>query len=362
MILAQWRQLALAAPRAGGEPAATGRLRAVPEDFIVEEDLGFAPDGDGSHLLLKVRKRNANTGWVAQELARGLGCQVRDIGFAGQKDRRAVAIQWFSLPATPRSLAAAPGFTNPEFVVLEAHRHRRKLPRGALAGNAFIIRIRDYSGSDEQLRERCERIRHAGVPNYFGPQRFGREGSNLARLAALSAASTTPPQRPGRPDPFVLSAARSLIFNAVVGARVREGSWGTLAPGDVANLDGRGSVFAVEELTPDLPARLAALEVHATGPMWGAGDLMSHGAALELEQRIALELDPACRFTIESGLRQERRSLRLKVRELAWERDAQGVVLRFWLRSGSFATAVLREVLSDRSAGEESVVVDADDV
>lgn len=345
MTLETWRQLALAAPRAWGDPQARGVLRRVPEDFIVEEDLGFAPDGDGSHLLLKVRKRNANTGWVAQELARGLGCQVRDIGFAGLKDRRAVAIQWFSLPVTPRALEQAPGFQNPEFAVLEVHRHRRKLPRGALAGNAFTVRIRDYSGTAEQLRERCERIAGAGVPNYFGPQRFGREASNLARLATGA-----------RPDGFLLSAARSLIFNAVIGARVRAGSWGSLAVGDVANLDGRGSVFAVPELTADLPARVAMLELHPTGPMWGAGELMSRGAVLELEQGVGVELPEACQCVIGAGLRQERRSLRLAVRNLAWEQEVGGsVVLRFWLRSGSFATAVIRELLSD-------LVVDADDV
>ncbi len=266
-----------------GRSQATGILRATAEDFIVEEDLGFAPDGDGSHLLLKVRKRNANTGWVAQELARGLGCHVRDIGFAGLKDRRAVAIQWFTLPATPQSLGSAEGFTHPEFAVLEAHRHRRKLPRGALAGNTFTLRIRDYSGSPGQLRERCDSIARCGVPNYFGPQRFGREASNLARLAAITPAGAA---RPGRPDSFVLSAARSLIFNAVAGERVRQGSWGTLSVGDVANLDGRGSVFPVPELTPDMPERLAALEIHPTAPMWGAGELMSGGQVRELEQRI----------------------------------------------------------------------------
>ena len=358
-MLQQWRQLALGGPRAWGEPGATGILRAVPEDFLVEEDLGFAPDGEGPHLLLKVRKRNANTGWVAQELARGLGCRVRDIGFAGQKDRHAVAVQWFSLPATPRSVADAAQFSNPEFEVLEAHRHRRKLPRGALAGNAFTIRIRGYSGSADQLRERCQSITRCGVPNYFGPQRFGREASNLARLAAgagggaadAAAHVATDAAAARRPDSFVLSAARSLIFNAVIGARVGDGTWGSLAVGDVANLDGRGSVFAVTELTPDLPERLAQLDVHPTGPMWGAGELLSRGAVLELEQRIGLELAPACRFVVDAGLRQERRSLRLRVRDLQWQQDADGVVLRFWLRSGSFATAVLREL-----------IVDADDV
>jgi tRNA pseudouridine13 synthase len=361
LIFRQWRELALAPPRAGGGLPASGRLRTRPEDFVVEEDLGFAPDGDGSHLLLKVRKRNANTGWVAQELARGLGCAVRDVGFAGLKDRRALAIQWFSVPLTPRALAAAPGFTNAEFAVLEAHRHRRKLPRGALAGNAFTIRIRDYTASAEELQRRCAAIAQAGVPNYFGPQRFGREASNLARLAATAAADTVPQGRRGRPDGFMLSAARSLIFNAVLGERVREGSWGTLVTGDVANLDGRGSVFAVDAVTPDLLARQAVLEVHPTGPMWGAGEAMTRGPVLELEQRMAGQLDAACRFVVDAGLRQERRSLRLKVRDLAWAQDEEGVTLRFWLRSGSFATAVLREFLGDPAAGGEAVV-DADDV
>jgi tRNA pseudouridine13 synthase len=359
LTLQHWRQLALAPPRAGGEPEASGRLRTVPEDFVVEEDLGFAPDGDGSHLLLKVRKRNANTGWVAQELAHGLGCAVRDVGFAGLKDRRAIAIQWFSVPVTPGALAAAPGFTNPEFSVLEVHRHRRKLPRGALAGNAFTLRVRGYTGTGEELQRRCAAITQWGVPNYFGPQRFGREASNLARLVATTEAAT-PPRRGARPDGFLLSAARSLIFNAVLGERVQAGSWGELTAGDVANLDGRGSVFAVAEVTPDLVARQAALELHPTGPMWGAGDLMSRAGVLELEQRVALQLAAACRFAVAAGLRQERRSLRLKVRDLTWTQDAQDVVLRFRLRSGSFATAVLREILGDHAAGGEEVV-DADD-
>ncbi|HEY4340811.1 MAG TPA: tRNA pseudouridine(13) synthase TruD [Steroidobacteraceae bacterium] len=344
MTLQIWRQLALNAPRAGAAPQATGTLRATPEDFVVEEDLGFAPDGAGSHLLLKVRKRNANTGWVAQELARALGCHVRDVGFAGLKDRRAVAIQWFSLPATPRSMAEAAGLENPEFAVLEVHSHRRKLPRGALAGNRFTIRIRNYTGADSQLQARCESMARDGVPNYFGPQRFGREAGNLSRLAM---------PRPGRPDGFVLSAARSLIFNAALGERVRQGSWAGLEPGDVANLDGRGSVFPVTDVTPELTERLAQQDLHPTGPMWGVGELMSRGAVLELEQRIGAQLVEACALLSDAGLRQERRSLRLKVRDLTWQWGADGVQLGFWLRSGSFATAVLRELLGDE--------VDADD-
>jgi tRNA pseudouridine13 synthase len=360
MSLEVWRQLALEAPRAWGDPKARGVLRAEPEDFLVEEDLGFAPDGDGAHLLLRVRKRNANTGWVAQELARAVGCPVRDVGFAGLKDRRAITVQWFSLPATPRCVAEAPGLQHPEFAVLEAHRHRRKLPRGALAGNAFTVRIRTYTGSITQLRERCELIARAGVPNYFGPQRFGHDAGNLARLLAQTGPDAA--RRQGRADGFVLSAARSLIFNAVLGERVRAQSWSRLALGDLANLDGRGSVFPVTELTADLPARLEQLDLHPTGPMWGVGELPSRGAAQDLEQRIGGQLPQACDFTCAAGMRQERRSLRLKVRDFQWEGTGEDAVLRFWLRSGSFATAVLREILADRSSGQESGVVDADDV
>ena len=132
---------ALAPPRAHGPPPAHGVLRQQPEDFVVEEDLGFAPAGTGEHLLLKVRKRNANTQWVARELARIAGCRPGDIGYAGLKDRRAIAVQWFSVPR-PRAAVNWQEIRGADFEVLEAHAHARKLPRGALAGNLFAIRIR----------------------------------------------------------------------------------------------------------------------------------------------------------------------------------------------------------------------------
>src|SRR6516165_4776406 len=139
---------ALAPPRAHGEPPARGLLRVEPEDFLVEEELGFAPAGSGAHVLLKVRKRNANTQWVARELARLGGCRPAEVGYAGLKDRRAVAVQWYSLP----------------------------LPRGALAGNRFSIRVRvpDGDGTElaARLAPRLAAIRQRGVPNYFGAQRF----------------------------------------------------------------------------------------------------------------------------------------------------------------------------------------------
>src|SRR5712672_3126015 len=149
-----WHIAALEPPRAFGPALGSGLLRAQSEDFIVEEDLGFAPAGMGQHVLLKVRKRDANTQWVARELAKVCGCRPMDVGYAGLKDRRAVAVQWFTVPKSAQSLDGWTAVRTSEFEVLEAHAHTRKLPRGALAGNRFTIRVRDVTVGDDQLAER----------------------------------------------------------------------------------------------------------------------------------------------------------------------------------------------------------------
>ena len=364
-----WIGPALAPPRAFGAPLGRGRLRVEPEDFVVEEDLGFTPSGAGSHALLKVRKRNANTEWVARELARAIGCRVGDVGFAGLKDRHAVAVQWFSVPMPRPNAPASPALADDAthgkatvptvladlaavrgegFEVLEAHAHAKKLPRGALAGNRFMLRVRDVQLDEAQLAERIDAIRRDGLPNYFGPQRFGRDGANLAKIVA------GPNAIHPRERTYVLSAARSLIFNAVLASRVSDGSWCSLEPGDVANLDSRGSVFAVDAVDESLRERAAGLDLHPTGPLWGRGDLLSRDRVQSLEQTVAEGFADPCALVIAAGMHQERRSLRLAVRDLECHRDGADVVLRFWLTKGSFATTVLRELLDmDSAAGAE---------
>lgn len=348
-----WRAAALEPPRAHGAPVARGTLRVVPEDFLVEEQLGFAPSGSGPHVLLKVRKRAANTQWVAGELARVCGCRAADVGYAGLKDRHAVAIQWFTVPGSRLSPQAWGEVSGADFEVLEAHAHSRKLPRGALQGNRFELRIRDLEADPERLAARLAEIERLGVPDYFGPQRFGRDAANLAHiedgLRALRGAQRG----------FVLSAARSLVFNAVLAERVREGSWGRLEAGDIANLDGRGSIFPVQALDPALQDRSAQLEIHPTGPLWGRGAPGSAGRIQALEARIAGLFPQPCSLVEQAGMEQERRSLRLAVHDLTWEQEpAQGgaasaLLIRFRLARGSFATTVLREILDTQGQGEE---------
>jgi tRNA pseudouridine13 synthase len=343
-----WLPAALDPPRAHGAPLTRGALRTEPEDFVVEEDLGFTASGAGQHVLLKVRKRNANTQWVSRELAKLCGCHPRDIGYAGLKDRRAIAVQWFTVPKSTLSLEAWLEVRHPEFDVLEANAHSRKLPRGALAGNRFIIRVRGIDVDDADLNARITEISRRGVPNYFGPQRFGHNGANLARIA--DGLRALRPHERG----FVLSAARSLVFNAVLAERVRDGTWDHLEAGDIANLDGRGSIFPVDAIDP-LTDRAAQLDVHPTGPLWGRGTLTTKQRVADLETRTAAEFPQPCALTVDAGMDQERRALRLAVRELAWQRvpEANAIVVRFRLTRGSFATTVLRELIDSDALGEE---------
>ncbi len=340
-------EAALAPPRAYGPPVALARLRSEPEDFLVEEELGFSPAGDGSHLLLKVRKRNANTQWVARELARHCGCRPADVGYAGLKDRRAVAIQWYSVPR-PRTPFDWLKLRAAEFEVLQAQAHTRKLPRGALAANRFAVRIRAPGGDSPELGSRLAprlaAIAERGVPNYFGPQRFGRAGANLQRLPGPT--RRLPPQQRA----FALSAARSVIFNALLACRVTDGTWERLGVGDVANLDGRGSIFRVDELDSSLIERCGRLEIHPTGPLWGAGTPASAAQVLELETRVAARYPDAAAACSRASMAQERRALRLAVHDLRSELEPHSVRIHFRLTRGGFATAVLAELVGDQSA------------
>ncbi|MEP6885343.1 MAG: tRNA pseudouridine(13) synthase TruD [Gammaproteobacteria bacterium] len=328
------------------------QLKAVPEDFHVEEQLSFEPSDSGPHWLLRVEKRGANTHWVSAQLARLAGVSTGDVGYAGIKDRHAVAVQWFSVP----SLATTADYWNSvrtsEFKVLETRANSRKLRRGALSGNRFRIRLRNVLWSREQLDLRLETLRMHGAPNYFGAQRFGRDGYNLDRVAAWVHSGAAPRGRTLRG--FALSAARSLVFNAVLARRVEAGDWSQLAAGDLAILDGSGSHFSVPSVDDELRRRSREFDIHPSGPLWGRGLPASQGQALLYELAAAREFAPVAELLAAQGLSQERRALRCAVRELTAERDASTLTLSFFLSRGQFATAVLREICAFDEAPEHN--------
>jgi tRNA pseudouridine13 synthase len=337
-------------PCAHGGPAGNARLRATPDDFVVREWLGFEADGEGDHLLLKIRKRGANTMWVAKQLAKIGKIHPRDVGFAGLKDRDAVAEQAFTVPARSAVGTQWVGVTGDGFEVLSAERQRRKLKRGALKGNDFVLVLREFAGDTAVLEQRLQTLAAEGVPNYFGPQRFGRGGRNIAVAFAWFGGEGRAPERTERG--FALSAARSAIFNAVLAERVRAGSWNRLLDGDVVNLNGSGSFFPVASVDDTLRERCREMDVHPTGPMWHGDSLVSTGAIAELEMGVSQRYQALASGLAKAGLEPERRPLRVPVRELSWRIDGSDVHLQFRLQRGSFATAVLHELIGNAFLAE----------
>jgi tRNA pseudouridine13 synthase len=331
-------------PRAHGTPVLSARIRVAPEDFRVDEIDGFEPEGSGEHLLLTIEKRGMNTAFAAKLIAQWAGIDEAGIGYAGLKDRHALTVQRFSVHL-PRRVA-------PDTTTLEAHEglrvlaatwHSRKLPRGALAGNRFVLRLRDADGERAAVDARLRAIAARGVPNYFGEQRFGREGDNVANALAMFAG-----RRVARAQrSHLLSAARSQLFNRVLAARVEAGDWDAALDGEVWMLDGSRSVFGPLPFDTALAARLAAFDIHPTAPLWGRGELRTTGHAQALERDALADPESTrLRAGLEAaGLRQERRATRLRPSDLAWDWPEPATLeLRFALPAGAYATSVLAEL------------------
>ncbi len=318
------------------------RIRSETGEFLVTEIIDFERTGDGEHDFLWVEKTDANTAWVSRQLARHASVASVDVGYAGLKDRHAITKQWFSVrrptgDGTDWAIFAAEGVR-----ILEIERHNRKLRRGAHRANSFRIALRStrIDGMRDEIRERMRAIADQGVPNYFGEQRFGRDGGNLELAQVVFAGRRV--RRDKRS--IAISAARSFLFNQILDARVRGQSWDKLQAGDLANLDGSGSLFSVDELTDELIDRCAARDIHPTGTLWGDGAPRTTGdvAAAELAAVAAFE-------ALVTGLQNARidassRSLRMPVNDLSLEFDDGVLWLAFSLPKGGFATTVLREL------------------
>jgi tRNA pseudouridine13 synthase len=343
-----WRSFD-ALPRAYGAPPITCRLRAEPTDFIVDEILAFGPDGAGEHRLLRVRKTDCNTDWVARRIAVLAGVPHKVVGYAGLKDRHAVTTQWFSVHLGPRpepdwSVLAADGIE-----VLETHAHKRKLRRGLLAANAFELRLRDVVGDRVALERRMQTIARSGVPNYFGPQRFGRDGGNLYRAAAMFAglpAADDRGRRAGRQlRGLYLSAARSQLFNEVLALRVERADWHRALPGERLQLFGSHSHFLAEAIDERIRERVASGDVLPTGPLFGAGEPLTTGDIAMLEAGVAARFPTWLAGLADAGMEQERRPLVLNPEDVCPEWLAPDELrLCFTLPAGSYATSLLREL------------------
>ncbi len=340
-----WKMESSHLPCAWGNPVGAAVVRASPEDFQVDEVLGFPPEGEGQHLLLKIRKRNTNTQWLARQLARFARVPARSVGFAGLKDRCASTTQWFSIDLAGKREPVWSTFNSEQVQILETARHSRKLRRGSLQGNRFTLLLRQLDGDRRELESRLQQIAADGVPNYFGEQRFGRDNANLKQAEALFGGKIRVSNR--HKKGLYLSAARSLLFNQVLARRVMNATWRRVLPGEVVMLAGSRSFFTVDALSEQIEQRLAAGDIQPTAPLWGRGLPLARDQALFLETAALQGFQSWCNGLEAAGLKQERRPLQLRPVALDWEwLGEERLRLSFFLSAGGYATAVLRELVT----------------
>lgn len=334
-LAAVWEQL----PRAHGSPVATGLFRCQADDFRVEELLRLSDEDSGEHLWLKVRKRDWTTMAVAAWLAQAFDVPAQAVTWAGLKDRVAVADQWFGvhLPGRSPALPEAPE----GLIWLVARRQTRKLRIGGLQGNRFQLVLRDVDTATDPWLRRVLTISRHGVPNYFGPQRFGHAGSTL-RLAARLVSGGRIRNRQERS--LALSAARSCVFNRVLAERVPGGCWERPMVGDLMTFEGSRSLFPATGETVDDP-RLAVGDIHPTAPLPGQGGKQPVDAAAEWEQERLQPLEGWVRGIQTARVEAGRRATRVLARDLhVSQLDTRTWALGFRLPAGSYATSVLREL------------------
>jgi tRNA pseudouridine13 synthase len=330
-----------------------GRYKVRPEDFVVEEVPAYEPSGDGSHVWLWVEKRGLSTIDLVHALGERLDRDERAFGVAGLKDARSVSRQWLSLDAGGRHAldpARLEGLEGDGFRVLRVSRHHNKLRLGHLHGNRFVVLLRGTAAGDVAIAEQnLAELVERGVPNYFGEQRFGKRGANLQKgLDALRGnARAVAFRMPRRVFGLCISAVQSEVFNRVVIERLE--TLGTLLPGDLAQLHKNGAVFPVEDPTKEQP-RADALELSPSGPLPGPEMPQPAGEVQALERRaleaVGLTGDEfrGLPFQLGRGLR---RPLRMPVKDAAARAVDGGLELAFTLPAGGYATAVLRELLTD---------------
>lgn len=334
-------------------PGIGGRIKTQPEDFEVEEIPAYLPSGQGEHLFLWIEKRGMGAEYFIRQVARRLDLPPSEVGTAGLKDRHAVTRQWVSVPS-----AAEPrlGQLDGDGIrLLNVSRHGNKLKPGHLHGNRFRILVREVVADPaSRLPPLIDQVRREGLANFYGPQRFGRDGETvLLGLALLR-------QQPSKCGPFLrklaLSAAQSALFNHCLARRLLDGFLRRVLPGDVMARWPFGGLFVAEDVTAE-QSRLEAREIVPAGPMFGRKMIRTAADAAAREEQVLQDagLTPAAFTGFGKLLSGTRRHNLVYVDDLTAAVEPEGVRLSFTLPAGCYATVLLREITkSDTLAGEET--------
>lgn len=344
-----------------GDSLGQGRIKSVADDFIVEEQLGFELSGEGEHHLLWVEKTNTNTAFVAEQLAAFSGISLRDISYAGRKDKFARTRQFFSVYQGKHPCPDWQKFEHSNIRILSTTRHNKKLRTGALQGNKFSLIIRDLANiNEDSLAQRLQDIQQCGVPNYFGQQRFGemhtKNGIILNGNLALGMRMCQGEKINNRNKrSMAISALRSYLFNEVVSHRLSEKLHTSCLLGDALQLSGSNSYFVVsaEDDMNSLSTRLQSKDIQITAPLIGSGAVVVKDDAKKLEDLVLNRHADIVKVLSSVGLKHERRPIVVYPKDMHWTLTASKLTLSFTLPSGCFATAVIREIL-DTSAQQNA--------
>ncbi len=328
-------------------PGIGGVLRASPEDFVVDEEPAYMPSGTGDHVFVRIEKRGLTTPQAVERIARALAVNARDIGVAGMKDRHAVTRQWLSLPP-PVTPEAAAALVLDDVKILEHARHPHKLRTGHVRANRFVLRVRGVAPDAEAQARAIFDVLAAppGAPNWYGEQRFGRDGDNAEKGLAIVRGERPPRDR--KLARLLVSSLQSKLFNDWLVARIADGLYTRVLAGDLLHKTGGGQ-FVCEDPSIDEP-RLLAGEVGITGPMFGVS-MRRPGDGSPAAQREQALLDAAGLSTdsfasvraIAEGTRRDAAISVGAPSVRAIEQDA--IEVSFSLPGGAYATAVMREVM-----------------
>ncbi len=322
-------------------PGTGGVLRAKIDDFVVEEIPSYLPSGTGAHAYAFIEKRGLTTRDVVTALAES-GVPRGTVGFAGQKDKYAVARQWISVPAEHGDafnlLDDIQGL-----VVLETSLHRNKLGLGHLRGNRFSLRVRDPCDDWQPIAvDILAHLRRAGVPNYFGPQRFGSFNTNIADGLRLIMGEKMRIDR--RMQRFYKSALQSHLFNWLLKMRIERGVYDAVLEGDRAQRHDSGGMFVVDDAVVE-SERARRLEISAALPLFGKKARISSGDAGAMEERLLSD------FGLEYGqfrrIPGARRISRIRLDDAELRAADDGYIVEFTLPKGAYATSVMREFMKD---------------
>jgi tRNA pseudouridine13 synthase len=326
-------------------PGTGGRIKTEPEDFEVEEIPAYQPCGEGDFLFLWLEKRSMGAEYFVRQLARRLDISPGEVGTAGLKDRHAVTRQMVSVPAQVED--RLDHVDGDGIRLLKVDRHSNKLKPGHLHGNRFRILIRDVdTGSSERLVPLLERLRREGMPNFYGPQRFGRDGETAQLgLAMLHGETRKSPRNPFLRK-LALSAAQSALFNHYLARRMTDGLLRRVLPGDVMAKWPFGGMFVAEDV-PREQARFDARETVSAGPIFGRKTFAAAGEAAAREAAVLQECAVAADAFRNFGklVQGTRRHNLIYLDDLTGEAEADRVRLSFTLPAGSYATVLLREVV-----------------